>query len=83
MSMTVGLDWGAGTHAVCVLDRDGSVATRFDCPHTAVGLAELMARLARIAAPAEMPVAMGAPRASSSRHCSPPVIRWCQFIPTS
>jgi transposase len=61
MSHTVGLDWGAGAHAVCVLDRDGSVATRFDCPHTAAGLSELMARLARIAAPAEMPVAIERP----------------------
>ena len=61
MSYTVGLDWGAGAHAVCVLDQTGAVQARLDCPHSAAGLAELLGRLERIALPAELPVAIERP----------------------
>lgn len=61
MSYTVGLDWGASEHAVCVLDQDGIVQARLDCPHSAAGLAELLSRLKRIAAPADLPVAIERP----------------------
>lgn len=61
MSFTVGLDWGASTHAVCLLDHQGRVQTRLDCPHSAAGLAGLLARLEQIAPPSELPVAIERP----------------------
>ena len=61
MSHTIGVDWGAREHAVCVLDQHGSVLARFACPHTKAGLADLSSRLARIAAPAKLPVAIERP----------------------
>ena len=36
-----GLDWASRTHAVCVIDSQGSVCERFDVAHDAAGLAEL------------------------------------------
>jgi transposase len=47
MERTAGIDWGSQEHAVCVLNADGSVLTQFTVPHTAAGLSELVARLAR------------------------------------
>ena len=61
MPLHAGLDWGAAGHAVCVLDERGTVLARFECPHTAAGLADLLARLKRLAPPAEMPVAIERP----------------------
>jgi transposase len=61
MSYTVGLDWGAGAHAVCVLDRNGAVHARLDCAHTAAGLAELLRRLERIGPAADLPIAIERP----------------------
>ena len=61
MSYTIGLDWGAEAHSVCILDHDGLVHTRIDCAHSAAGLAELLRRLKRIACPANLPVAIERP----------------------
>jgi len=61
MSRTVGIDWGAREHAVCVLDQRGSVLARFACPHTKAGLADLSSRLERIAVPADLPIAIERP----------------------
>ena len=61
MSYTVGVDWGASAHAVCVLDHTGTVQVRLDCPHSATGLAELLSRLKRIAPPADLPIAIERP----------------------
>ena len=61
MPFTVGLDWGASGHAVCVLDQGADIVLRFDCPHTAAGLAGLLGRLRRLAEPAELPVAIERP----------------------
>ena len=52
MPLTVGLDWGATGHALCVVDDHGTVITHFECPHSAAGLAELVGKLRRLAAPA-------------------------------
>jgi transposase len=62
MGYRAGLDWGATAHAVCVVDEaDGRVLIRFDVKHTAEGLAEMLARLARIAPAAELPLAIERP----------------------
>jgi len=61
MPFHVGLDWGAVGHAVCVIDDRGAVRARIECPHTAAGLADLLARLKRLASPAELPVAIERP----------------------
>jgi transposase len=45
-----GLDWAVHTHAVCVIDAQGSVLERFEIAHDREGLAELMRRLARFGA---------------------------------
>jgi transposase len=57
----VGLDWAAREHAVCVLDERGSVAVRFTAAHTEAGLAELVARLGKFGAPAELRIAIERP----------------------
>ena len=56
-----GLDWGGASHAVCVMDGAGQVVVRIEVRHDADGLAELLARLRRVAAPAELPVAIERP----------------------
>lgn len=61
MTFFVGLDWATTTHAVCVLDPTGTVQWRGTVPHTAAGLAELVQRLRRLGAPAELPVALERP----------------------
>ncbi|MGH7043649.1 MAG: IS110 family transposase, partial [Acetobacteraceae bacterium] len=61
MPFTIGLDWGAGTHAVCVMDETGRVARHFEVAHDADGLAELLRRLAALAPPSELPVAIERP----------------------
>ena len=61
MSFVVGLDWGASGHAVCVIDERGAIQARLDVRHDAAGLAELLARLKRIALPEALPVAIERP----------------------
>ncbi len=40
-----GLDWASQTHAVCVIDAQGSVRERLEVAHSAAGLTELLRRL--------------------------------------
>lgn len=61
MSLFAGLDWGSTRHAVCVLDGAGSVVARLEVRHDGAGLAELLARLRRLAPPSELPVAIERP----------------------
>lgn len=56
-----GLDWGGTSHAVCVVDGAGQVVVRMEVRHDAAGLADLLARLKRIASPAELPLAIERP----------------------
>jgi hypothetical protein len=48
MQYFVGLDWAAREHAVCVVDERGKVVAQFMVEHTAVGMAELVARLGKL-----------------------------------
>ncbi len=61
MERTAGIDWGSQEHAVCMLNADGSVLTQFTVPHTAAGLAELVARLARCGPPERLRVGIERP----------------------
>jgi hypothetical protein len=61
MSYFVGLDWAAREHAVCAIDERGTVVARFTVAHTAAGMAELVARLGKLAAPSELRVAIERP----------------------
>ena len=61
MDMFVGIDWGAGSHAVCVVDEKGRMLDRFEAGHDRQGLAGLVARLAKRGEPSEIPVAIERP----------------------
>ena len=57
MNRTAGVDWASEIHAVCVIDETGEVCERLRIPHTRLGLAELVSRLACHAeTPADLPV---------------------------
>ena len=60
---TAGLDWGAGSHALCVLDARGAVVERFEVEHTREGLARMLARLAAHAEPGASPSPSSGPPA--------------------
>jgi transposase len=53
-----GLDWASRTHAVCVIDPQGSVRERLEVAHDAAGLAHLVRRLKRWDSP---PIAIERP----------------------
>jgi transposase len=61
MSLHAGLDWGGAAHAVCVVDAAGRVVARIEARHDAAGLADMLARLKRLAPPADLPVAIERP----------------------
>jgi transposase len=56
-----GLDWGGAAHAVCVVDGAGQVVARIEARHDAVGLTDMLARLRKIAPPADLPIAIERP----------------------
>jgi transposase len=61
MGWFAGLDWGSERHAVCVVDREGKIAAHFEVAHDAAGLAELRAKLAKVAPHDEVPIAIERP----------------------
>jgi transposase len=61
MPYFVGLDWASTEHAVCVINEHAQIIWRTTIPHTATGLAELRARLTRLAPPATLCVAVERP----------------------
>ncbi|CAH0177367.1 IS110 family transposase [Roseomonas sp. CECT 9278] len=61
MPFHAGLDWGAESHSVCVIDTAGSVVARITARHDAAGLSELLAALRQIAPPAALPIAIERP----------------------
>jgi transposase len=56
-----GIDWAAGTHAVCVMDAAGKTVAEFTIEHSADGIAALIRRLSRYGDPGDMPVAIERP----------------------
>ena len=61
MRFFAGVDWGSTGHAVCVVDEQGRVVTQFMVTHDAAGLSDLRSRLAKVAAPEEIPIAIERP----------------------
>ena len=61
MSFFVGLDWAAREHAVCIIDDHGKIVLRLDVPHSERGLADLVDRLAKVATPADLRIAIERP----------------------
>ena len=61
MGVLVGVDWGCGAHAVCVIDAKGMVLDRFEVGHDRVGLAGLVTRLQKHGAPGVIPIAIERP----------------------
>jgi transposase len=62
MGFRGGLDWGGSAHAVCVIDDvDGHVVTRFSVAHDAEGLADMLRRLAKLAPPGDLAIAIERP----------------------
>ncbi len=57
----VGIDWASDKHDVCVLAAAGERHLAFPVLHTADGLAELVRRLKRCGAPADLPIAIERP----------------------
>jgi transposase len=57
----VGIDWASRQHALCVVDEQGAVVERFGFAHSERGISDALARLAKLASPAELPVAIERP----------------------
>lgn len=61
MGLFVGIDWGGGSHAVCVIDTKGLVLDRFVVGHDREGLAALIRRLLKHGEPGQIPIAIERP----------------------
>ena len=61
MGIWVGVDWGSGAHAVCVIDAKGMVLDRFEVSHDRAGLAVLVTRLQEHGAAHVIPIAIERP----------------------
>lgn len=61
MGVFVGVDWGASSHAVCVINAKGAVLDRFTVGHDREGLQTLVQRLTRHGAPRDIPIAIERP----------------------
>jgi len=61
MGIWVGVDWGSGAHAVCVIDAKGMVLDRFEVSHDRAGLAVLVTRLQQHGALEGIPIAIERP----------------------
>jgi len=61
MGVFVGVDWGCGSHAVCVIDAKGQVLDRFEAGHDREGLAALILRLMKHGDPGDIPIAIERP----------------------
>jgi transposase len=57
----VGIDWASRAHELCVVDAQGAIVARFGFAHSERGISEMLARLAKLAAPTELPVAIERP----------------------
>lgn len=61
MGVFVGVDWGCGSHAVCVIDAQGQVLDRFEAGHDREGLRALVLRLLKHGEPGDIPIAIERP----------------------
>ena len=61
MGLFAGIDWAQQEHSLCVIDDNGRPRSRFRVAHTSSGLADMLAKLRDLAAPAELPIAIERP----------------------
>lgn len=61
MEVHVGVDWGGGAHAVCVIDAKGQALDRFVAGHDREGLAGLVGRLMKHGEPGDTRIAIERP----------------------
>ena len=59
--MFVGIDWASRAHALCVVDEQGAIVEQFGFAHSERGIAGALARLAKLAEPAALSVAIERP----------------------
>jgi transposase len=57
----VGIDWASRTHELCVVDELGAVIERFAFAHSERGISGALERLAKLASPGELRVAIERP----------------------
>jgi len=61
MTVFVGIDWGGGSHAACVIDASGTIVDRIEVGHDREGLAKLVTWLTRHDKPGEIRIAIERP----------------------
>jgi len=61
MRVLVGVDWGSGSHAVCMIDAEGQVLDRLEAGHDRAGAAALILRLMEYGVSGDIPVAIERP----------------------
>jgi transposase len=61
MAYHAGLDWGGGSHSICVVDGSGQIVTRCEVRHDAASLTALLALLRKIGPAADLPIAIERP----------------------
>ncbi len=59
--LRAGLDWASTSHALCVLDAKGRAVLQCVVPHTAAGIEAMLRRLARLATPSQLAIAIERP----------------------
>ncbi len=59
--MYVGIDWASRAHELCVVDEQGTAVARFGFAHSERGISDALQRLAKLAEPAVLPVAIERP----------------------
>jgi transposase len=59
--MYAGIDWASRAHELCVVDEGGGVVARFGFAHCERGIADALERLAKLARPRELPIAIERP----------------------
>jgi len=57
----VGIDWASRAHELCVVDEHGVVIEQFGFGHSERGISGALVRLAKLAVPGELPVAIERP----------------------
>lgn len=59
--MFVGIDWASRAHELCVVDEEGLIVASFGFAHTERGIRDALGRLAKLASPGRLPVAIERP----------------------
>jgi hypothetical protein len=57
----IGIDWASRAHELCVVDETGAVVEQFGFAHSERGISGALERLAKLACPSELPIAIERP----------------------